>query len=109
MTTKNLAHKFIAILLVFTLAYVQTVLINHLTHHNTQHSHDSSNKATSSLLAKCMVCDYVLNKRQEPALLSSQLTLVLPVSTVISLFSEETTQLPFSFQEEQANKGPPFI
>jgi len=107
MTRKNLIHKFIAFLLVFTLSYVQTVLISHQTHHNTQHSHKSSSTQLESFTLKCIVCDYVFNNRSEPALLGSVIVLTIFTKSIITSNSEEAIHSPHTFHEEHTNKGPP--
>jgi len=109
MSRKNLIHKFIAFLLVFTLAYVQTVLINHQSHHNTLHSHKSSNTQVDSFIVKCIVCDYVFNKRSEPALLGSISVLTIFSKTIISFSTEELIHPSCAFHNEHTNKGPPTV
>src|SRR5690606_11661061 len=100
MTRKDLRYKFVAFLLVFTLCYVQTVLISHQTHHNTQHSHKFSDTQLNSFTLKCIVCDYVFNNRSEPALLGSAIVLTIFTKSIASSKTEKAIHFPRQFFEE---------
>src|SRR5690606_41544364 len=100
MTRKNFIYRFIAFLLVFNLSYVQTVMISHQSHHNTQHSHDSSSTQLDASTLKCVVCDYVFNHRSEPALLGSAIVLTIFTKSVVSINSEEVIHSPRIFYED---------
>jgi len=109
MSRKYLIHKFIAFLMVFTLAYVQTVLINHQSHHSTFHSHKSPNAQVDAFVAKCVICDYLHTNRSEPALLGSVLVLTVFSKDITSSIIEDIVQLPYTPHDEYTNRGPPIV
>jgi len=105
---RKLIHKSIAFLLVFTLAYVQTVLIEHQAHPTVQHSHNSSNSdQVSTYTVKCLICDYVSTRRSEPALLSFAIQITVFEKTIDVFKNKSKTDILYCFLEEYSNKGPP--
>jgi hypothetical protein len=105
---KKLVHKSIAFLLVFTLAYVQTVLAGHQSHRTTQHSHHSSNQdQVNTYTVKCVICDYASTRRSEVALLSSPVQITVFEKTIHVFKDKSKTDILYCFQQEHFNKGPP--
>ena len=105
---KKLIHKSIAFLLVFTLAYVQTVVVGHQDHRTNQHSQNSSNNdQVSTYTVKCLICDYVSTRRSESALLSSTIQITVFEKTIHVFKDKSKTDILYCFLEEYSNKGPP--
>lgn len=105
---RKLVLKSIAFLLVFTLAYVQTVLVEHRAHRTTQHFHHSSNEdQVNTYTAKCIICDYASTRRSEPALLSAPIQITVFEKTIHVFQDKSKTDILYCFQEEHFNKGPP--
>lgn len=105
---RKLVLKSIAFLLVFTLAYVQTVLVEHRSHRTTQHSHHSSNEdQVSTYTVKCIICDYASTRRSDPALLSTPIQITVFEKTIHVFQDNSKTDVLYSFLEEYSNKGPP--
>lgn len=105
---RKLVHKSIAFLLVFALAYVQTVLVGHQAHRTTRHSHHSSNKdQVNTYTVKCIICDYASTRRSEPALLSSPVLITVFEKTIHVFQDRSKADILHRFLEEHSNKGPP--
>lgn len=109
MTNRRIIHQFVALLVIFTLAYAQTTLLTH-EKHSTEHRHDLSGAESSAhvLTLKCGVCDYIFHKQPEPGLIieSQSLTIFLPV---ISLVTDgySSPKLPKQPIGEHLSRGPP--
>ncbi len=105
---RKLVHKSIAFLLVFTLAYVQTVLVGHQAHRTIQHSHHSSNNdQLNTYAAKCVICDYASTRQTEPALLGVPIQITVFEKTIHISTDKSKTDILYCFLEEYSNKGPP--
>jgi hypothetical protein len=90
------------------MAFVQTVLVIHQSHHTVQQSsHSSNNDQLSTYTVKCVVCDFISTRRSEAALLSSTLQLSV-FEKVIPVFNPiYKPDILHPFLQEYANKGPP--
>lgn len=108
--SRRIIHQFVALLVVFTLAYAQTMLLTH-EKHSVEHRHDLSKAESSAhvLSLKCGVCDYIFHKQSEPALIVSpqSITVFLPAIDLIT--DRSFPELPSQFVGKQLSRGPPSL
>lgn len=101
-------RQFFALLVIFTLAYAQTLLLMH-EKHSTEHRHDLSNEESSAhvLTLKCGICDYIFHKQSDPALILSPQSLTITLPAIDFIVDRSFPGITHRLIGQHLNRGPP--
>ncbi|WP_118196030.1 hypothetical protein [Albibacterium indicum] len=105
---RRIIHRFAALLVIFTLAYAQTMLLTH-EKHGVEHRHDLSKAESSAhvLTLKCGVCDYIFHKQSDPVIIVSPQSLAIYLPAIDVLTDQGYPSLLNQRVGKERTRGPP--